>query len=59
MMNIPIRSVSPIATDNQIEHLVASFHARIRRDPELGPIFRHAMGEDRTGHLKAMCDGLR
>jgi hemoglobin len=44
------------ATDDQIETLVATFYARIRKDPELGPIFLAAIGEDWTAHLKTMCD---
>jgi hemoglobin len=45
-----------LATDDQIESLVAAFYARVRNDPELGPIFLRAIGEDWTGHLKTMCD---
>ena len=44
------------ATDDQIETLVATFYARIRRDEVLGPIFLAAIGEDWTAHLKTMCD---
>ena len=44
------------ATDDQIETLVATFYARIRRDEVLGPIFLTAIGEDWTAHLKTMCD---
>src|SRR5262245_8134841 len=33
------------ATDDQIETLVATFYARIRRDEVLGPIFLAAIGE--------------
>ena len=44
------------ATDDQIETLVATFYARIRRDDVLGPIFLAAIGEDWTAHLKTMCD---
>ena len=44
------------ATDDQIETLVATFYARIRKDPELGPIFLTAIGADWTAHLKTMCD---
>jgi hemoglobin len=45
-----------LATDNQIETLVATFYARIRNDAELGPIFLRAIGEDWSAHLKTMCD---
>ena len=44
------------ATDDQIETLVATFYAQIRTDPELGPIFLAAIGQDWTKHLKVMCD---
>jgi len=44
------------ATDDQIETLVATFYARIRRDEMLGPIFLAAIGADWTAHLKTMCD---
>lgn len=42
-------------TEAQIEDLVATFYARIRRDPELGPIFEAAIGTDWSAHLKTMC----
>src|SRR5919109_2575317 len=45
-----------LATDDQIETLVATFYARIRNDAELGPIFLRAIGEDWSAHLKTMCD---
>ena len=45
-----------LATDDQIETLVATFYARVRNDTELGPIFLRAIGEDWTAHLKTMCD---
>jgi len=45
-----------LATDDQIETLVARFYAQIRSDAELGPIFHAAIGEDWTAHLKTMCD---
>ena len=50
------RELPQYATDDQIESLVATFYAQIRIDPELGPIFRQAIGEDWTAHLKTMCD---
>ncbi|TDQ77594.1 hemoglobin [Dongia mobilis] len=42
-------------SESQIEDLVATFYARIRSDPELGPIFRQAIGEDWGPHLRTMC----
>jgi len=50
------REFPQYATDDQIETLVATFYAQIRIDPELGPIFLQAIGEDWTAHLKTMCD---
>ncbi len=43
-------------TDSQIEDLVSTFYARIRKDPELGPIFERVIGDDWGPHLKTMCD---
>jgi hemoglobin len=43
-------------SDGQIEDLVTTFYARIRKDPELGPIFERVIGTDWTPHLKTMCD---
>ena len=51
-----MQPIPQLATDDQIESLVATFYARIRVDAELGPIFLKAMGEDWTAHLKTMCD---
>jgi hemoglobin len=45
-----------LVTDEQIETLVAAFYARVRNDPDLGPIFLQAIGADWTTHLKTMCD---
>jgi len=43
-------------TESQIEDLVATFYARIRKHPSLGPIFARVIGDDWTPHLKVMCD---
>ena len=43
-------------TEAEIEHLVASFYAKIRRDALLGPIFERVIGPDWHPHLKLMCD---
>jgi len=51
-MNAP----TPFPTESQIEDLVATFYARIRKHPSLGPIFARVIGEDWTPHLKLMCD---
>lgn len=53
---IPIQANSGGPSDAQIEDLVSTFYARIRKDPELGPIFERAIGTDWTPHLKTMCD---
>lgn len=45
-----------IPTEGQIEDLVATFYARIHKDPDLGPIFRRVIGQDWTPHLKTMCE---
>ena len=45
-----------LPSEGQIEDLVATFYARIRKDPELGPIFERAIGDDWTPHLKTMCN---
>jgi hemoglobin len=45
-----------VPTETQIEDLVATFYARIRKHPSLGPIFGRVIGDDWTPHLKLMCD---
>lgn len=54
MTNIGLNQIAP--SDNQIEDLVATFYARIRKDAELGPIFERVIGADWGPHLKTMCD---
>jgi len=53
-MNIGLNQIAP--SDEQIEDLVATFYARIRKDAELGPIFERVIGTDWGPHLKTMCD---
>lgn len=53
-MTLGINQSGP--SDAQIEDLVTTFYARIRKDAELGPIFERAIGADWTAHLKTMCD---
>src|SRR5690348_6925259 len=43
-------------TESQIEDLVTTFYARIRKHPTLSPIFERVIGDDWTPHLKLMCD---
>ena len=52
VMNAP----APFPTESQIEDLVTTFYARIRKHPTLGPIFEQVIGADWTPHLKVMCD---
>ena len=53
-MKIGLNQIAP--SDDQIEDLVATFYARIRKDAELGPIFERVIGADWGPHLKTMCD---
>lgn len=53
-MNIGLNQIAP--SDDQIEDLVATFYARIRKDAELGPVFERVIGADWGPHLKTMCD---
>ena len=43
-------------TEAMIHALVHSFYGRVRRDPELGPIFDKAIGGNWSEHLAKMCD---
>jgi hemoglobin len=49
---IDIRRLS----DDSIRHLIDCFYAKIRADPELGPIFEHAIPGDWGPHLATMHD---
>jgi hemoglobin len=53
---VPMNASQLFPTESQIEDLVATFYARIRKHPSLGPIFEQVIGEDWTPHLKLMCD---
>lgn len=53
-LTITLNEIAP--SDGQIEDLVATFYARIRKDAELGPIFERVIGADWGPHLKTMCD---
>lgn len=39
-----------------IDKLVHAFYAKIRKDPQLGPIFERVIGADWGPHLARMCD---
>lgn len=43
-------------SDDAIRHLVDSFYAKVRADPELGPIFERAIPGDWAPHLATMHD---
>jgi hemoglobin len=43
-------------TEPMIRDLVHAFYAKVRRDPELGPIFEAAIGEAWDTHLAKLCD---
>ena len=43
-------------SDDAIRHLVDSFYAKVRADPELGPIFARAIPGEWAPHLATMHD---
>jgi hemoglobin len=43
--------VSVQVTEAQISRLVDHFYARVRHDPELGPVFQRAIGAEWDAHL--------
>lgn len=43
-------------SEDGIVALVDTFYGKIRKDPELGPIFEEAIGEDWQPHLTKMYD---
>ena len=52
-----MRGISPIGvTEEMIHALVHGFYARVRVDPEIGPIFAGVIGDDWDAHLAKMCD---
>lgn len=51
----PLRlPVHPAITEELIERLVRAFYTKVRRDPDLGPIFAAAIGDDWEPHLEKM-----
>ncbi len=51
----PLRlPVHPEITEDLIETLVRAFYAKVRRDPDLGPIFAGVVGDDWEPHLEKM-----
>ncbi|MDE2185080.1 MAG: group III truncated hemoglobin [Alphaproteobacteria bacterium] len=43
-------------TDETIGVLIRSFYGKVRRDPQLGPIFQEAIGTNWDNHISKMCD---
>lgn len=43
-------------SEGMIRELVHGFYGRVRRDPELGPIFDSAIGDGWDEHLAKLCD---
>jgi len=43
-------------TEELIAELVPAFYERVRRDPELGPIFERVVGGAWDAHLAKLCD---
>lgn len=52
-MNVPINEA--LCTEEDIRTLVHQFYAKVRRDPELGPIFNGHI-DDWPHHLQKLCD---
>lgn len=50
------RPAATVVDDASIERLVRHFYARVRRDPDLGPIFEAAIPGDWEPHLHTMMD---
>jgi hemoglobin len=48
--------VHPSIDEGMIRVLVHGFYARIRDDLEVGPIFKHVIGDKWDSHLATMCD---
>jgi hemoglobin len=43
-------------TDESIRCLVHAFYEKVRRDPQLAPIFNGALGDNWDAHISTMCD---
>lgn len=52
----PRQSSHPGLTEALIERLVRSFYAKVRADPDLGPLFAAKIGDDWEPHLAKMFD---
>jgi len=42
--------------EEMVKRLVHAFYARVRTDPDLGPIFARVVADDWDNHLTKMCD---
>lgn len=51
----PATGCEAAITEAMIRELVHAFYARVRRDPELGPIFERTV-RDWDAHLSKLCD---
>jgi hemoglobin len=56
MENSHRQPVHPSFDEGMITVLVHAFYAKVRVDPEIGPVFTRAVGDDWDGHLAKMCD---
>lgn len=43
-------------TDESINVLIHAFYAKVRHDPQLGPIFNQSIGNNWDAHMSKMCD---
>lgn len=43
-------------TDESINVLIHAFYAKVRHDPQLGPIFNKNIGNNWDAHMSKMCD---
>ncbi len=51
-----VQPVASVIDDATISRLVRAFYARVRKDPDLGPIFETAIGDHWDRHLDLMTD---
>ena len=45
-----------VITEDAIREMVHQFYANVQKDPALGPIFHHAVGQRWDAHLERLCD---
>lgn len=56
MSNPRRQSLHPSIDEAMIQALVHGFYAKVRADPDIGPIFTRVIGSDWDAHLAKMCD---